>query len=199
MGRSSHCPGAPPTRSVKRPTAPLGVRRGTQTKVATLHPTRDSSTARRPDGPRPLPALICVINGQRYAIPLGDVLEVTRAAAVTTPSGAESTLVGYLDLRGDVLHVLGGRELLDLPSRPRELGDRFVVVRAGPRRVAIVVDRVDDVEEVTLIAADGTDGDDGMTVGRRARPAEGEGLVALIELSALLAASSTPQAAASAT
>lgn len=158
--------------------------------MANLDPTlpiRPSPTRTLLDGPEPQSALIFVVEGGRYAIPLAEVLEVTPAAALMSPSGIESILVGYLDLRGEVLPVLGARELLALPSRPLGLTDRFVVVRTGPRRAAIVVDRVDGVEDVGLIAGSGNDRHDGLTVGRRAGATEGETLVALIDLDRLLA------------
>lgn len=137
----------------------------------------------------PLSALIFAVDDQRYAVPLGDVLEVTRAVAVTKPSDTESALVGYVDLRGDVIQVVGARELLGLPSRPIGLTDRFIVIRAGLRPAAIIVDTVYGVEEVDLIAAAGHDQPDGVSVGRRAGGADGEPLVAFIDVDRLLARS----------
>ncbi|MDO8485726.1 MAG: chemotaxis protein CheW [Candidatus Limnocylindrales bacterium] len=161
-------------------------------------PIRPSPTPTLPNGPEPLSALIFVVEGNRYAIRLADVVEVTHAAALMSPSGIESSLIGYLDLRGEVLPVLGVRELLALPSRALRLTDRFVVVRTGPRRAAIVVDRVDGVEDVGLIASPGNDRHDGMTIGRRVGATEGEAIVALICLDRLLASSAVGQTGATA-
>lgn len=167
-----------------------------QDRTAILDPTipiGPSPTRTLSGGPDRQPALIFVVEGGRYAIGLADVLEVTPAAALMSPSGIESVLVGYLDLRGEVLPVLGARELLALPSRPLALTDRFVVVRTGPRGAAIVVDRVEGVEDVDLIAPPGNDRQDGLTVGRRARATEGEALVAFMDLDRLLARSAVGQ------
>lgn len=141
----------------------------------------------------PQSALIFVVEGSRYAIRLADVLEVTPAAALMSPSGLESMLVGYLDLRGEVLPVLGARELLALPPRPLGLSDRFIIVRAAARCAAIVVDRVEGVEEIGLVAGPAPDRDAGVTVGRRAGATEGEALVAFIDLDRLLSRSTVGQ------
>lgn len=102
-------------------------------------------------------------------------------------------LVGYLDLRGEVLPVFGARELLVLAPRPLGLSDRFVIVRASARRAAIIVDRVEGVEDIGLVAGHESDRDDGLTVGRRARATEGEALVAFIDLDRLLSRSTVGQ------
>jgi purine-binding chemotaxis protein CheW len=163
-----------------------------QDGTAILDPTvpiRPSPTPSLPNRPGQQSALIFVVEGGRYALGLADVLEVTPAAALMSPSGMESMLVGYLDLRGEVLPVLGARELLALPSRPVGLTDRFVVVRTQQRRAAIVVDRIEGVEDVSLIAGAGNDRHDGLTIGRRAGATDGEGLVAFLDLDRLLASS----------
>jgi purine-binding chemotaxis protein CheW len=149
-----------------------------------IHPSR---TRTLPDGPQPQSALIFVVDESRYAIRLADVLEVTPAAALMSPSGLESMLVGYLDLRGEVLPVLGARELLALPPRPLGLSDRFIIVRLAARRAAIVVDRVEGVDDIGVVADPGPDRNGGLTVGRRTGATEGEALVALINLDRLLA------------
>lgn len=149
-----------------------------------------SPTHALPDGPLAQMALVVVIEQRRYALRLADVLEVTPAAALISPSGAGSSLVGYLDLRGEVIPVFGAREMLALPVHERRLSDRFVIVQTAARRVAIVVDRVEGVDEIQdsgVRAAHGRDQEDGMTLSRRAGAAEGEALVAMIDVDRLLA------------
>lgn len=153
-------------------------------------PLARSPTHALPDGPLAQMALVVVIEQRRYALPLADVLEVTPAAALISPSGAESPLVGYLDLRGEVIPVFGAREMLALPVHDRRLSDRFVIVQTPARRLAIVVDRVEGVDEIqdsSARPAHGDDRDDGMTLSRRVGAAEGEALVVMIDVERLLA------------
>lgn len=153
-------------------------------------PVQPSPTQALPDGLGAETALIIFVEERRYAVRLADVLEVTPAAALMSPSGGASAFLGYLDLRGDVIPVFGARELLALPPRATRLSDRFVVVRVAGRRAAIMVDRVEGVEDLDgsrLSAASGTKGDDGLTVRLRVGAAQGEALVAMIDLDSLLA------------
>lgn len=147
------------------------------------------------DGPLAQMALVFVIEQRRYALPLSDVLEVTPAADLISPSGAGTSFVGYLDLRGEVIPVFGAREILALPVHERRLSDRFVIIQTAARRLAIVVDRVEGVDEIQdsgARAGHGGDRDDGMTLSRRAGAAEGEALVAMIDVARLLANAADP-------
>lgn len=143
-----------------------------------------------PDGSGAQPVLIFVVEESRYAVRLTAVLEVTPAAAVVSPSGSGSALVGYLDLRGEVIAVFDARHLLALPARELRLSDRFVVVRAAGRDAAIVVDRVEGVEEVEdslSVTASDPHRKEGLTLRRRVGAPEGEALVAMMDLDRILA------------
>lgn len=139
-----------------------------------------------PDDRASMQALVVVVGESRHALRLGDVVEVTPAAALLPPSVAGTLLIGYLDLRGEVLAVLGARQFLDLPARPLVPGDAFIVVQATGGRAAIVVDRIEGVEEVDLVQDSRTDRHDGSILARRAKAADGESLVAFIDLERLL-------------
>lgn len=93
-------------------------------------------------------ALICAVAGNRYALPLADVVEVTRSVALTTPSGDVGAVIGYADLRGDLVPVVSARQSLSLSPRPVSVTDRFVVIRTGSRLAAIQVDAVEAVEAI---------------------------------------------------
>ena len=142
------------------------------------------------DGAGAQMALFFIVEDRRYAVRLADVLEVTPAAELTSPSGIGSTLIGYLDLRGEVIAVFGLRELMDLPARGLRLSDRFLVVRTAGRHAAIVVDRVEgvgEIEDSPPIAVSGPGRRDGLTLRRRPGAAEGEAVVAMLDLDRLLA------------
>lgn len=133
------------------------------------------------------PSLIVVVGEACHALRLRDVVEVTPAAALLPPSTAGTLLIGYLDLRGEVLAVLGAREFLAVPARALAPGDCFVVVQADGGRAAIAVDRIEGVEDVDLIPGSSAERDGGAILARRAGAADGESLVAFIDLERLLA------------
>ncbi|MGU3493690.1 chemotaxis protein CheW [Xanthobacteraceae bacterium A53D] len=86
------------------------------------------------------------LDGQPYAILLEAVAEVLNAPASLSPlPQTESTLLGLLERRGNVLPVLALRALLGLPVRPVAPGDAVLVVRIGGKSVGLLVDRINAI------------------------------------------------------
>jgi purine-binding chemotaxis protein CheW len=84
-------------------------------------------------------ALVCRIPGAVCALPLERVVETMRPLAVESLSGAPSFVRGLAIVRGAPVPVVDAAALLGAADGcPR----RFVIVRAGIRRVALAVDEV---------------------------------------------------------
>lgn len=97
---------------------------------------------------RPVPLLIFLLGPDRFALPTAHVREMTRAAAVARVPGAPSLVDGVLNLRGTIVPVLDVRQRFGLEPCPLEPDQHFIVAQAGPRLVALRVDRVTDLVEV---------------------------------------------------
>lgn len=95
--------------------------------------------------PTPVPreVLLFTLEGQRYALPSSDVRELVRAVRLTPLPRAPAVIEGLLNLRGELLPVLDMRRRFRLPARALSPSDHFVVARAGPRSVALRVDRAE--------------------------------------------------------
>ncbi len=91
----------------------------------------------------PREVLLFTVEGQRYALPSGDVRELVRAARLTPLPRAPDVVEGLLNLRGELLPVLDWRRRFRLPPRPLSPADHFIVARAGARRVVLRVDRAE--------------------------------------------------------
>lgn len=87
--------------------------------------------------------LLFTLEGQRYALPLEEVRELVRAVRLTPLPRAPAVVEGLVDLRGELLPVLDMRRRFRLPARPLSSADHLVVAQAGPRRVALRVDRAE--------------------------------------------------------
>lgn len=142
-----------------------------------------------PTRPDDEPALICAIAGNWYAVPLTDVVEVTRSVAVTTPSGDNDAILGYIDFRGDLVPVISARRALTLPERPVSLSDRFVVVRVGSRLTAIQVDAVEGVGAVAVPVDPVASSRSGLAVTRHARASNGSAMLTRLEVRRMVPAS----------
>lgn len=101
-------------------------------------------------------ALVVVVAGRRYAIPLASVLEalVFEPWAIRTIEGRE-----VMSLRGQTLALCRLEQLFGLPSAPRDGGGpaepsrRFVVViGAGTQRLGCVVDQLIGQQDIVIKA-----------------------------------------------
>lgn len=123
-------------------------------------------TDKRPLGPPPqvedpgalaglVPAeetlLVLQLSPERFAIPTRTVVEIIRAVAITALPGAPPVVEGVINYRGRIVPVVDPRRRFGLPAIPLNPDQHFVVVTAGPRSIAL---RVDRATELVTVAAD---------------------------------------------
>ncbi len=119
-------------------------------RVGDLNESTESG-GRSPGG-----ALLIVIDGWRGALPLDSVREVARAVAITPLSGSSGPLLGFINVRGEIVPVADSRAALHLPRREPSLTDRFVLVSCTAGAIAVPVDdAVDVVRLAPLVDGDG--------------------------------------------
>ncbi|WP_338863113.1 chemotaxis protein CheW [Myxococcus stipitatus] len=94
-------------------------------------------------GSAPREVLLFTLEGQRYGLPTEDVWELHRAARLTPLPRAPVIIEGLFNLHGRLLPVLDLRRRFRHPPRPLSPSDHFIVAQAGPRRVALRVDRAE--------------------------------------------------------
>lgn len=86
-------------------------------------------------------------------MPLDALEEVVRAVSITQMSGARGSLLGYVDVRGELCPVLDTRRVFHLPRRAILPSDRMVIIRLGPGRLVVPVDEAGRVCSVQPIEA----------------------------------------------
>jgi purine-binding chemotaxis protein CheW len=90
-------------------------------------------------GSRALTVLICRVKSRLCALPVDRVAETMRPLPVEPVAGAPRFVRGVAIVRGEPVAVVDAALLLcDAEAQPA----RFVVVRAGVKRVALAVDSV---------------------------------------------------------
>ena len=85
------------------------------------------------------------IDQQRYAFPLYTVDRVLQATSLITIPNAPSLIHGVIDYYGTLIPVVNLRKRLNLPDRPIEINDYFIVIDTPKRKLAVVIDDVEDV------------------------------------------------------
>ena len=89
--------------------------------------------------------LVFEVGGRVFALPVSRVVSLIRAVAVEPVPGAPAIVEGLINVRGQIVAVLDVRVRFGLPARPVSPTDHLILASAGPRTVALRVDRVVDL------------------------------------------------------
>lgn len=95
--------------------------------------------------------LLFELADQRFALPLTDVVELTRACALQALPEAPELVLGVLNLRGQVVPVLDLRRRFRLPELELAPSHFFVLSRIAGRLVALRVDRLLGTETLDVV------------------------------------------------
>ncbi len=88
--------------------------------------------------------------GERFALPLEAVERVARAVACTPVTPSPRSVLGVINVHGEIRAVLSLRRLAGLEDRELRAADRLVTVRLRRRTVALLVDAVGLLREIDL-------------------------------------------------
>lgn len=89
--------------------------------------------------------LVFTLDRERFALRAEDVVRLVRAVAVAALPQAPPIVEGVINVAGTIVPVLDVRRRFRLPSTPLHPDQHFIIARAGPRTVALRVDRATDV------------------------------------------------------
>jgi purine-binding chemotaxis protein CheW len=95
--------------------------------------------------------LIYTIDGQFYGLPVLAVQRVTFAAEITHIPNAPTTILGMLNMQGDVIPVVNMRMKCQIVERPIRISDRFIIIKVKQHLLALLVD---DVREIIDFSPD---------------------------------------------
>ena len=95
--------------------------------------------------PESLQLVVFNLDDQRYALHLPCVERAIRMVEITPLPKAPDIVLGLVNVHGQVMPVLNIRRRFRLPEREADLGDQLIIARTTRRRVALVVDTVNDV------------------------------------------------------
>ncbi|MBI5570212.1 MAG: purine-binding chemotaxis protein CheW [Desulfomonile tiedjei] len=88
------------------------------------------------------------LDGQHYALNLTCVERIVRAVEVTHVPDAPETILGVINVEGEIIPVVNTRRRLGLPDREIELQDLFIIIRHNAQRLALLGDEVMPVLEI---------------------------------------------------
>ncbi len=88
------------------------------------------------------------VNSQMYGVEVESVQEVIRYQHMTEVPLAPDSVVGLINLRGQIVTAIDLRRRLDLPDRPEGQLPMNVVVRSDDGAISFLVDQIGDVQEI---------------------------------------------------
>jgi len=92
--------------------------------------------------------VIFSLSGESYAFAGKDIREILRFEKITYVPGSPQTILGIINVRGDIESVLNVHKLLGLPDSHPTTNSRIVIATSEGIRSGILVDSVEDVTDV---------------------------------------------------
>ena len=92
--------------------------------------------------------VLFALDEQRYALALASVQRAVRVVDVTPLPKAPPSVLGIVNVSGDVVPVYNLRRRFHLPEREIELADQLMIATTSRQTVALLVDSVSSVFEV---------------------------------------------------
>lgn len=99
--------------------------------------------------------LVWKIEEQQYATRLSVIQSVLLATEVSHLPNAPQFILGAINVHGHITPVVNTRKLLNLPHKPIEVQDHFILAQVHQQQMAICVDHVRGIlscEEKDLMA-----------------------------------------------
>jgi len=94
----------------------------------------------------PSKSLVAFLVGEvTYALPIGDVREITKPLPMVELPHAPPAVVGVAEYRGEVIPVVDLRVRFDQPAAAPTRKTKWIVARVSTRTLALVVDAVTEV------------------------------------------------------
>jgi purine-binding chemotaxis protein CheW len=93
--------------------------------------------------------LLFCVGDDRYALDVAVVERVVPAAEVSPLPDAPETILGLINIAGELMPVVDTRRHLCLPHRDMELSDRLIVTRTAGKPLALLVDKAESVVELS--------------------------------------------------
>lgn len=97
--------------------------------------------------------LVFSVGGERFAIPVKDIVRVVRASAIRSIAEAGDGIMGVLDVHGEILPVVDIRKRLSLPQKDIAAHQQFIIIGLEEWKVVMVVDQTEGVKTFTAHAS----------------------------------------------
>lgn len=88
------------------------------------------------------------IENEDYCLGVDDIQEILNYEVPTPVPGAQHEVVGILNVRGEIVTVLSGRRLLDLPEKKPDDSWRIITLQSNDIYYGLIVDTVKEMIDI---------------------------------------------------
>ena len=113
--------------------------------LATLSPQKVTKPSNQKSGHY----VVFRIDQQHYALPLDHVIRAVRMVAVTPIPDTPNSMLGIINMAGQMLPVIDLRRLFGQADKSPELQDLLLIVQIQDQTVAVIVDEVLNILELS--------------------------------------------------
>ena len=90
--------------------------------------------------------VIFALDEQRFGLPLDSIDRIVRVVEVTPLHDAPGSVIGVINVKGQIVPVINLRKRCGLPMREIALTDQLIIAHTPRRTVALLVDAADVCE-----------------------------------------------------
>ncbi len=101
--------------------------------------------------PEAIDHIVFRLGGQRYAVPVGKIVELDRPPTCAVVPNTPAFVLGVTNVRGDILSVIDLRALLGISRVVRSEAVRLLTIRSadGEMKTGLIVDSLQGMRSVT--------------------------------------------------
>jgi purine-binding chemotaxis protein CheW len=92
--------------------------------------------------------IIFMLEDRSFALPVKVVERIIHAVEITPLPDSTEIAPGLINMGGEIIRVINIRKSLNIPERKIKSSDRFIIVKADEKRVALIADSVGDILNV---------------------------------------------------
>jgi len=91
--------------------------------------------------------LVFSLDGDQYGIHLDAVIRVVQMVEITRLPEAPESILGVIDVGGEIVPVIDVRQKVGAPAREIEISDHLILAQNRERCIALAVDTIEGVVE----------------------------------------------------
>ena len=96
--------------------------------------------------------VVFILDGKKFSLHLDNMERVIQAVEITPIPKAPETIMGIINIQGEVVPVINIRKKFNLLCKEIDIDDKIIIVKTSAKKFGIVVDEIEGYFESTAYA-----------------------------------------------